>query len=82
MEKKIVCFSGETREAKVMNPKTVLGLNPGKDVGFRNNNNKFSMIFNDKYRMIRPTISLQAITIDTKCKHLLNFATITLHTFR
>jgi hypothetical protein len=39
-----------------------------------------SVIFNDKYRMIRTIRSSRAVNID-KCKYLLNFPTVTLREF-
>jgi hypothetical protein len=39
----------------------------------------FPVIFNDMYRMIRPMVSFQAMKIDKKCKHLLNFPAVILH---
>jgi hypothetical protein len=38
----------------------------------------FSTIFNDTYRMIIPMESIQAMKTNKKCKHLLNFPTVTL----
>jgi hypothetical protein len=38
----------------------------------------FLTIFNDTYRIIRPMISFREIKIDMKCKHLSDFAAVTL----
>jgi hypothetical protein len=47
-------------------------------LGFRVN--IFPMLFNDKYRMLRPVIIFRARKIDKKWKHLPNFATVTVDT--
>jgi hypothetical protein len=49
---------------------------PGECVEFRNI--FVCMLLSDTHRMIKPMISFQAINIDTKCKHLSNFPTVTL----
>jgi hypothetical protein len=61
-------------ETKVTNSKNALGSSLGED-GFRDN---FCMLFNDTYQMISPVISLWAIKIVMKCKHLSNLPTVTL----
>jgi hypothetical protein len=68
-------------EAKVTNPKSVLGSSPGEDAGFRNNN------FFLWYSTMRIEWSglwwaFEAIQIDMKCKHLSNFAAVTLRALR
>jgi hypothetical protein len=60
-------------------PRTILGLSLSKDAEFRDNNinNNYCMTFNNMCQMIRPMVKLQAIKIDKKCKHMLNFPAIT-----
>jgi hypothetical protein len=77
---KIVCFGEEITGTKITNPKTVLGSSLGEDVKFRNDDDddNFSIIFNDTYQMIRTMISLCSIKTDKECKNLSNFPTVTL----
>jgi hypothetical protein len=71
-------FGRRDYRTKVTNPKSVLGLSLGEDVGFTDNN--LSVIFKEKYRMIWPMISFRAINIDNKCKYQSNFPSVTLRT--